>query len=206
MFVQLIKVRIQFCTMVHPWKQNGWKPSPNWRNWILSETFDGIDSGFILPVTTSVFFGIILFPQQLQGLHFYSRTRIKMLTLGYKKKHLSWKGDLSPCDNYQRTQTYCLRRPRLHRFQKHYLTFHLFKNDEPIESVTIAQRNNGSLAIDSQFDKFSELINHFIHYEGQWIQTSLQLSKVMTAKARLLPSRPKMAQRPQRMLIRVIRG
>ena len=80
-----------------------------------------------------------------------------------------------------------------------YITFQLFENGLPFASATIAkchngilavasQSNNGILAVASQFDKFSELINHFIRYKGQCIQTSLQLSKVMASKARLMAS------------------
>ncbi|MCL1943182.1 MAG: N-6 DNA methylase [Candidatus Azobacteroides sp.] len=68
-----------------------------------------------------------------------------------------------------------------------YLTFQLFENGEPITSVTIAKAGKTDIEPDkTQFEAFAALIHLFTGYEGQGIQTSLQLSKVMAAKARLM--------------------
>jgi predicted helicase len=72
-----------------------------------------------------------------------------------------------------------------------YLTFQLFVNSDFITSVTIAKTNNKGInplveANKTQFDAFATLIGSFAGYEGQPITTSLQLSKIMAAKARLL--------------------
>ena len=68
-----------------------------------------------------------------------------------------------------------------------YLTFQLFVNGDFITSVTIAKTGkNGITGDKTQFDAFATLIDSFIGYEGQPVKTSLQLSKIMAAKARLL--------------------
>jgi len=72
-----------------------------------------------------------------------------------------------------------------------YLTFQLFENGEQITSVTIAKTNNKGIhslveADKTQFEKFIALINLFVGYQGQGIQNSMQLSKIMAAKARLM--------------------
>jgi len=68
-----------------------------------------------------------------------------------------------------------------------YLTFHLFENGEQITSVTIAKTGkNGIEADKTQFEKFIALVNLFIGYQGRGIQTSMQLSKIMAAKAQLM--------------------
>ncbi|MDR2814695.1 MAG: N-6 DNA methylase, partial [Prevotellaceae bacterium] len=68
-----------------------------------------------------------------------------------------------------------------------YITFQLFEDGELATSVTIANvTKNGIEADVAQFEVFAELINHFVGYEGRGIQTSLHLSKVMAAKARLM--------------------
>jgi len=68
-----------------------------------------------------------------------------------------------------------------------YLTFQLFENGEEITSVTIAKTGkNGIEADKTQFEKFIALINLFVGYQGQGIQTSVHLSKIMAAKARLM--------------------
>jgi len=68
-----------------------------------------------------------------------------------------------------------------------YLTFQLFENGEPITSVSIAKTGkNGIEADKTQFETFIALINLFVGYQGQGIRTSMQLSKIMAAKARLM--------------------
>ncbi|MDR1182513.1 MAG: N-6 DNA methylase [Bacteroidales bacterium] len=68
-----------------------------------------------------------------------------------------------------------------------YLTFQLFEEGKQIISVTIAKADKTNITADTtQFDVFAALIKHFTGHEGQWIQTSLHLSKVMAAKARLM--------------------
>ena len=70
-----------------------------------------------------------------------------------------------------------------------YLTFQLFENGEQITSVTIAKTGkNGIEADKTQFETFTALVNLFAGYEGKGILTSVQLSKVMAAKARLMAS------------------
>jgi len=68
-----------------------------------------------------------------------------------------------------------------------YLTFQFFENGELITFVTIAKTSkNGIEADKTQFERFIALINLFVGYQGQGIQTSMQLSKAMAAKARLM--------------------
>jgi predicted helicase len=68
-----------------------------------------------------------------------------------------------------------------------YLTFKFFKNGELVTSATIAKTNKKGIETDmAQFETFVALINHFIGYEGRGIRTSLYLSKVMAAKAKLM--------------------
>jgi len=73
-----------------------------------------------------------------------------------------------------------------------YLTFQLFENDgkdviNHVSTVTIAKTEKNSIEADkTQFEEFIALINHFIGYQGQEIQTSINLSKIMAAKARLM--------------------
>jgi len=68
-----------------------------------------------------------------------------------------------------------------------YLTFQLFENGEPVTSVTIAKTvKSGIEANKAKFEAFITLIRHFTGYEGQGIQSSMQLSKVMASKARLM--------------------
>ena len=68
-----------------------------------------------------------------------------------------------------------------------YLAFQLFEEGGSIISVTIAKiGKNGIEADTTQFEAFTALINLFVGYEGQGIQTSVHLSKVMADKARLM--------------------
>ena len=68
-----------------------------------------------------------------------------------------------------------------------YLSFQLFENGEKVTSVKIAKTGkNGIEADKTQFEAFTALINLFVGYQGQGIQTSVQLSKAMAAKARLM--------------------
>ena len=73
-----------------------------------------------------------------------------------------------------------------------YLTFQLFENDgrdviNHVPTVTIAKTGkNGIEADKTQFENFVALINLFVGYQGQGIQNSVQLSKMMAAKARLM--------------------
>ena len=68
-----------------------------------------------------------------------------------------------------------------------YLTFQLFEDNGFVASVTIAEINDkGINPLAKEFDAFVSLINLFVGYEGQGIQISAQLSKIMAAKARLM--------------------
>jgi len=73
-----------------------------------------------------------------------------------------------------------------------YLTFQLFENDgrdviNHVSTVTIAKTTkNGIIAVESEFETFIALINLFVGYQGQGIQNSVQLSKIMAAKTRLM--------------------
>ena len=68
-----------------------------------------------------------------------------------------------------------------------YLTFQLFENGEPVASVTIGHVTQSGIEADpSHFQAFDTLIWRFTGYEGRGIQTSVQLSQVMAAKARLM--------------------
>ncbi|MDR0296180.1 MAG: N-6 DNA methylase [Prevotellaceae bacterium] len=68
-----------------------------------------------------------------------------------------------------------------------YLTFQLFDRGEFVTSVTIAKTGkNGVVADKTQFEAFVALIVSFAGYEVLGIQTSVQLSKIMAAKARLM--------------------
>jgi len=68
-----------------------------------------------------------------------------------------------------------------------YLTFQLFEDGESVTSVTLAKTGKTGIEADkTQFEAFAALINRFTGYEGQGIQTSVQLSKEMATKARLM--------------------
>jgi len=73
-----------------------------------------------------------------------------------------------------------------------YLTFQLFENDgrdviNHVSTVTIAKTGKSGIEADkTQFEKFIALINLFVGYQGQGIQTSVHLSKAIATKARLM--------------------
>ena len=68
-----------------------------------------------------------------------------------------------------------------------YLTFQLFENGELVTAVTIGQTSKDAIkGVSSEFESFTEMINKFAGYEGQWIQTSSHLSKMMAVKARFI--------------------
>jgi hypothetical protein len=68
-----------------------------------------------------------------------------------------------------------------------YITFQLVVNGEQITSVRIAKTGKNGIEPDkTQFEVFAALINNFTGYDGQSIQTSIQLSKIMAAKAKLM--------------------
>ncbi|MDR1884043.1 MAG: N-6 DNA methylase [Prevotella sp.] len=68
-----------------------------------------------------------------------------------------------------------------------YLTFQLFKDGEPVVSVSVGKITPNTIEADTaQLDTFSEMLRLFTGYEGQWIRISEHLSKIMAAKARLL--------------------
>ncbi|MCL2073297.1 MAG: N-6 DNA methylase [Marinilabiliaceae bacterium] len=70
-----------------------------------------------------------------------------------------------------------------------YLTFQLFLNEIEVETVTIAKiGQNGIEPIKSEFEEFIALINIFVGYKGQSIETAEDLSKIMASKARLMAS------------------
>ena len=73
-----------------------------------------------------------------------------------------------------------------------YLTFQLFETNATdaashVSTVTIAKTGKTGIEADkTQFETFAALINLFAGYQGQSIQTSVHLSKIMAAKARLM--------------------
>ena len=68
-----------------------------------------------------------------------------------------------------------------------YLTFQLFADGALVSSATIARnRNNQIEPVPEQYDAFNALIDSFAGYEGLWIQTSMDLSNRMAAKAKLM--------------------
>jgi predicted helicase len=68
-----------------------------------------------------------------------------------------------------------------------YLTFQLFEDGGLVIHATIGEINDkGINPLSNQLEAFNELINLFVGYEGQWIQTSEHLSKIMAAKAKLM--------------------
>jgi predicted helicase len=68
-----------------------------------------------------------------------------------------------------------------------YLTFQLFEDGGLVFHATIGEINDkGIHPLANQLEAFAGLINLFIGYEGQWIQTSEHLSKIMAAKAKLM--------------------
>ncbi|MCL2072961.1 MAG: N-6 DNA methylase [Marinilabiliaceae bacterium] len=68
-----------------------------------------------------------------------------------------------------------------------YITFQLFLNGIEVKTVTIAKiTQNGIEPIKSEFEDFITLINTFVGYKGQNIDTAEDLSKIMASKARLM--------------------
>lgn len=68
-----------------------------------------------------------------------------------------------------------------------YLTFQLFENGGIVMSVTIAKTDKNNVIADAtQFNAFTTLVSRFTDYNEQGICTSVHLSKVMAAKARLM--------------------
>lgn len=68
-----------------------------------------------------------------------------------------------------------------------YLTFDLYIDGEFKTSVQIGEiRNNEIVAIEKNFDGFTQLIQDFCRYEGQTIRSAKRLAELMAAKARLL--------------------
>jgi len=70
-----------------------------------------------------------------------------------------------------------------------YLTFHLYIDGSYLTSATIARKTNNRIVyVPEQLDFFQELINRFVAYDGIWIKTSIDLSRLMAAKAKLMAS------------------
>jgi predicted helicase len=68
-----------------------------------------------------------------------------------------------------------------------YLTFQLYRYGTFAFSVSIAEiRDNKIKALPDNFSKFADLIQDFISFTGQTINSSLKLAKMMAGKARLL--------------------
>jgi predicted helicase len=68
-----------------------------------------------------------------------------------------------------------------------YLTFQLFAEGNQVASVTIARESSGDITADKkQYDTFLELIEQFSGYSGKTIYQSLELARMMAAKAKLL--------------------
>ena len=68
-----------------------------------------------------------------------------------------------------------------------YINFILFENGQLVTSVSIATYDGSIISQNTtQFDAFIALINRFVGYIGNSIQSSVELSKIMAVKARLL--------------------
>jgi predicted helicase len=68
-----------------------------------------------------------------------------------------------------------------------YLAFQLFAGGNHVASVTIARESGGGIAADkNQYGAFIELVNQFTGYSGKTIYQSLELARMMAAKAKLL--------------------
>jgi predicted helicase len=68
-----------------------------------------------------------------------------------------------------------------------YLTFRLFTEGNQIVSVSIARESGENITPDKkQYDVFLEMINRFTYYSGKTIYLSLELARMMAAKAKLL--------------------
>lgn len=68
-----------------------------------------------------------------------------------------------------------------------YLDFHLYREGEFVTSISIAERDNGTIESKAQnFDQFKDLINDFATHTARTITSSSKLSGMMAGKARLL--------------------
>ena len=68
-----------------------------------------------------------------------------------------------------------------------YLAFQLFIEGELVASAVIAQEKSGGIIPDNeQHDAFLEIIERFTQYKGKTINRSLDLARMMAAKAKLL--------------------
>lgn len=68
-----------------------------------------------------------------------------------------------------------------------YLDFHLYREGEFVTSISIAERDNGTIESKAdKFDQFKDLINDFATHSARTITSSSKLSKMMAGKARLL--------------------
>jgi len=68
-----------------------------------------------------------------------------------------------------------------------YLDFHLYREGEFVTSISIAERDNGSIeSKPEKFNEFKDLVNDFATHTAQTITSSSKLSKMMAGKARLL--------------------
>ena len=68
-----------------------------------------------------------------------------------------------------------------------YLDFWLYEKGEFVDSVRIAERKGDRIvAVESNMDKFGQLIAHFGNARPQKITSSTKLAEIMAAKARLL--------------------
>jgi len=68
-----------------------------------------------------------------------------------------------------------------------YLTFLLYKDGGLVETIELAEIQNGRIvARPDQFDRFTAIVQDFATHIGQTIKSSAKLSKMMAGKARLL--------------------
>ncbi|MFB6181946.1 MAG: type ISP restriction/modification enzyme [Candidatus Magasanikbacteria bacterium] len=68
-----------------------------------------------------------------------------------------------------------------------YVEFRIFRNGEKIDTVKIAELENGKLqAKEDNFSKLQNIIKDFCSYKGQTIKSSKKLANMMAAKARLM--------------------
>ena len=68
-----------------------------------------------------------------------------------------------------------------------YLDFHLYREGELVTSISIAERDNGTIEYKAEkFNQFKDLINDFATHRARTITSSSKLSTMMAGKARLL--------------------
>src|SRR5690554_4796341 len=68
-----------------------------------------------------------------------------------------------------------------------YLNFHLYRDEEFITKIAIAEIQNGLIVpLPNNFSAFTNLIKDFSAYVGQTIKSSKKLAEMMAGKARLL--------------------